>query len=102
MAHNSIGVIMMTLSTIPRFRRGYRMQWEETQQQHVILYPEGMAKLNESAAMILELVDGESCVATIIDKLNQRFPEAGGIDEDVIDFLQAAYLQKWIMVVDAN
>ncbi|HBQ81209.1 MAG TPA: pyrroloquinoline quinone biosynthesis peptide chaperone PqqD, partial [Erwinia persicina] len=27
------------------FRRGYRLQWEEVQNCHVILYPEGMAKL---------------------------------------------------------
>lgn len=93
---------MMTLSAIPAFRRGYRMQWEETQQQHVILYPEGMAKLNESAAMILELVDGTASVDAIIEQLNTRFPDAGGVDEDVIDFLQAAYRQKWIMVSDTK
>jgi len=29
----------------PMFRRGYRLQWEEVQGCHVILYPEGMAKL---------------------------------------------------------
>jgi len=78
------------------------MQWEETQQQHVILYPEGMAKLNESAAMILELVDGVASVDLIIEKLNARFPDAGGVDEDVIDFLQAAYRQKWILLNDAK
>ncbi|PPS58457.1 pyrroloquinoline quinone biosynthesis peptide chaperone PqqD [Pantoea sp. BRM17] len=35
---------------IPAFRRGYRLQWEAAQQSHVVLYPEGMAKLNETAA----------------------------------------------------
>lgn len=94
--------MMMTLSAVPCFRRGYRMQWEDTQQQHVILYPEGMAKLNESAAMILELVDGVASVDLIIEKLNTRFPDAGGVDEDVIDFLQAAYRQKWILLNDAK
>ncbi len=93
---------MMTLSSVPCFRRGYRMQWEEAQQQNVILYPEGMAKLNESAAMILELVDGVASVDTIIETLNTRFPDAGGVDEDVIDFLQAAYRQKWIIVRDKD
>ena len=78
------------------------MQWEATQDCHVILYPEGMAKLNETAAMILEQVDGKRTVAQIIDLLNQRFPEAGGVDDDVVDFLQAAGKQKWIMFHDAN
>ncbi|VFT72728.1 coenzyme PQQ synthesis protein D [Klebsiella aerogenes] len=40
----------------------------------MILYPEGMAKLNETAAAILELVDGRRDVAAIIAMLNERFP----------------------------
>ena len=28
----------------PVFRRGYRLQWEQVQNSHVILYPEGMAE----------------------------------------------------------
>ncbi len=62
----------------------------------MILYPEGMAKLNETAAAILELVDGRRDVAAIIAMLNERFPEAGGVDDDVIEFLQIACQQKWI------
>ncbi len=56
----------------------------------------GMAKLNETAAAILELVDGRRDVAAIIAMLNERFPEAGGVDDDVIEFLQIACQQKWI------
>lgn len=87
----------MQKSAIIAFRRGYRLQWEAAQDSHVILYPEGMAKLNETAAAILELVDGQSDAAKIIAELNARFPEAGGVDDDVIEFLQIAYQQKWII-----
>ncbi|HHD7452863.1 TPA: pyrroloquinoline quinone biosynthesis peptide chaperone PqqD [Klebsiella pneumoniae] len=86
----------MQKTSIVAFRRGYRLQWEVTQESHVILYPEGMAKLNETAAAILELVDGRRDVAAIIAMLNERFPEAGGVDDDVIEFLQIACQQKWI------
>ncbi|KQN48395.1 pyrroloquinoline quinone biosynthesis protein PqqD [Serratia sp. Leaf50] len=79
------------------FRRGFRLQWEPTQDCHVILYPEGMAKLNESAAMILENVDGKRPLSEIIDGLNQRFPEAGGVDDDVKEFFAQSYEQKWII-----
>ncbi len=89
------GVIMQKTSIVA-FRRGYRLQWEAAQESHVILYPEGMAKLNETAAAILELVDGRRDVAAIIAMLNERFPEAGGVDDDVIEFLQIACQQKWI------
>lgn len=93
---------MMNDNLIPAFRRGYRLQWELAQNSHVILYPEGMAKLNESAAVILELVNGQHSVATIISTLNARFPDAEGIDDDVKEFLQAAVEQKWILYHDPN
>lgn len=82
---------------IPAFRRGYRLQWEATQNCHVILYPEGMAKLNESAAAILQRVDGVRPVAALIAELNVAFPDAGGVDDDVKEFFGQAFEQKWII-----
>ncbi|MBA0038229.1 pyrroloquinoline quinone biosynthesis peptide chaperone PqqD [Pantoea sp. BIGb0393] len=84
-------------NVIPAFRRGYRMQWEAAQESHVVLYPEGMAKLNETATAILELVDGKQDVAAITATLDARFPEAGGVGDDVKEFLQSAVEQKWIL-----
>ncbi len=82
---------------IPAFRRGYRLQWEPTQDCHVILYPEGMAKLNDSATAILQLVDGKQTLASLIAVLNARFPDAGGVDDDVKEFFADAVEQKWII-----
>ena len=90
----------MNENSIVAFRRGYRLQWEAAQDTHVVLYPEGMAKLNETAAAILELVDGKQDVAAIIATLDSRVPEAGGVGPDVIEFLQSAYEQKWIQFRD--
>ena len=90
----------MNENSIVAFRRGYRLQWEAAQDTHVVLYPEGMAKLNETAAAILALVDGKQDVAAIIATLDSRFPEAGGVGPDVTEFLQSAYEQKWIQFRD--
>ena len=43
----------------PRIARLYRLQWEEAQKAHVLLYPEGMIQLNGSAGEILRRCDGE-------------------------------------------
>ncbi|WP_217551278.1 pyrroloquinoline quinone biosynthesis peptide chaperone PqqD, partial [Pantoea sp. GbtcB22] len=75
---------------------GYRMQWEAAQDSHVVLYPEGMAKLNETAVAILELVDGKQDVAAVVATLDARFPDAGGVGDDVKEFLQSPIEQKWI------
>lgn len=84
----------------PVFRRGYRLQWEEAQNSHVILYPEGMAKLNETAAAILLLVDGQRTLAAIIAELSARFPGVPELGADVTEFFVSAYQQKWILFRD--
>jgi len=81
---------------VPRFRRGFRFQWEPAQESYVLLYPEGMVKLNGSAGAILSEVDGQRAVADIVASLEQRFPDAGPLGKDVSEFLQDARHQHWI------
>lgn len=42
-----------SLDSVPALRRGFRFQFEPAQDCHVLLYPEGMVKLNDSAGEIL-------------------------------------------------
>jgi pyrroloquinoline quinone biosynthesis protein D len=84
------------LFKIPVLRRGFRFQWEPAQGCHVLLYPEGMIKLNDSAGAILTEVDGQRSVAAIIDDLSARFPDVPGIDEDILAFLEVARERFWI------
>ena len=63
------------LPKVPAIRRGFRLQFEPAQGCHVLLYPEGMIKLNDSASEILQQVDGKRSVAEIIGNLHQRFPD---------------------------
>lgn len=84
------------MSQIPRFRRGFRFQWEPAQDCYVLLYPEGMVKLNGSAGAILNEVDGQRDVDAIVASLQRRFPEAGNLGPDVREFLNDAEQQHWI------
>lgn len=77
-------------------RPGWRLQWEQAQGRHVLLYPEGMVQLNASAGAILELLDGERDVAAIIHVLRERFPAAEGLEGDIREFLGEALAQGWI------
>ncbi|HAF90907.1 MULTISPECIES: pyrroloquinoline quinone biosynthesis peptide chaperone PqqD [Stutzerimonas] len=84
------------LLKVPALRRGYRFQFEPAQGCHVLLYPEGMIKLNESASAVLELVDGARTAGAIVAELQARFPEAEGIEEDILGFLEVALERFWI------
>ena len=82
--------------SVPAIRRGFRRQFEPAQGCHVLLYPEGMIKLNDSASEILQQVDGKRSVAEIIGNLQQRFPDVPSIDEDILAFMEVAHAQFWI------
>jgi pyrroloquinoline quinone biosynthesis protein D len=61
----------------------------------VLLYPEGMVKLGQSAGEILKRVDGVSAVSAIIADLERAFPGAD-LRHDVTDFLEHARDKGWI------
>lgn len=72
------------------------MQWEEAQQCHVLLYPEGMIRLNGSAGEILKCCDGLSSVEQIVAKLEEKFKKAG-LRNDIEALLTHAYQENWIV-----
>jgi pyrroloquinoline quinone biosynthesis protein D len=86
----------LNLEQVPALRRGYRFQWEPAQNCHVLLYPEGMIKLNDSAGAVLAEVDGARSVGAIVADLQARFPDAEGIAEDILAFLEVAHERFWI------
>ena len=53
----------------------HRFQWEEAQSCYVILFPEGMVKLNGGAGEVLNLVDGKRTVADIVLALTAKFSD---------------------------
>ena len=75
----------------------YQFQWEEAQQCHVLLYPEGLIKMSESAAEIIQRCQQKSTLEGLINELNRAFPDAEGMAEDVREFLKDAQRQAWIV-----
>jgi pyrroloquinoline quinone biosynthesis protein D len=73
----------------------HRLQWEEAQQQYVILYPEGMVELNATAAEILKLCNGTRTANDIVAELEAKF-ETTGLKDDITELLEAALANGWI------
>lgn len=86
---------MHTVPDKPALSRLFRMQWEEAQGNYVLLYPEGMVKLNQSAAEILKRCDGQHTPQAIVGELEQAF-NCSGLQGDVEDFLRAAGEHGWL------
>ena len=83
-------------SVVPRVGPGFRLQWEAAQDCHVLLYPEGMVKLNGSAGEIIRRCDGQRSVAAIVTELEQAF-SAQGLEADVLAFVQMAADKRWLV-----
>ena len=79
----------------PRVAAGFRLQWEPAQECHVLLYPEGMVKLNQSAGEILKRCDGARNAAEIVADLETAFG-ATGLEHDVLSFIDIAGAQRWL------
>ena len=82
-------------SAIPRIAPLYRMQWEEAQNCHVLLYPEGMVKLSGSAGEIMKRIDGKLSIRGILEDLGTVFPGVP-LEQDVLKFLAVAYGNGWL------
>ena len=83
------------LDSTPALASMFRLQWEEVQQSWVLLYPEGMVKLNGSAGEIIKRLDGQKNVTALIAALEKDF-EATGLQNDVLAFLEIANKQGWV------
>ena len=83
------------LLSTPALSAMFRLQWEEVQQAWVLLYPEGMVKLNGSAGEIIKRLDGKKNVTALIAELEKDF-ETTGLQQDVLAFLDIAKQQGWV------
>ncbi len=73
----------------------YLFRWEESQQSHILLYPEGVVKLNETAGEILSCCTGEKSVREVIEELKARYTE-GDVTSGVLKFLEVSHANGWI------
>ena len=85
----------LSIDSRPRVGAGFRLQWEPVQEAHVLLYPEGMVKLNGSAGEIMKRCDGERSIAAIVSELETAF-NAQGLQGDVLAFVEMAARQRWL------
>jgi pyrroloquinoline quinone biosynthesis protein D len=82
----------------PIIERRFRLQWEAAQNSHVLLYPEGMIKLNGSAGEILKRCNGEATIDDITADLERAFATTG-LAGEVMAFVALALQKQWLAVL---
>jgi pyrroloquinoline quinone biosynthesis protein D len=84
--------------TRPRLVTGARLRYDEVREQHVLLIPEGVVRLNASAAEVLELCDGDRSLDDIVRALSTRY-EGADVRDDVLELVDA--MAQRGLVIDA-
>ncbi len=72
----------------------YLFRWEESQESHILLYPEGVVKLNKTAGEILSLCTGEKSVREMIEELKAHYTE-GDVESGVHKCREESYAKGW-------
>ena len=84
--------------TRPRLVTGARLRYDEVREEHVLLIPEGVVRLNPTAAAVLELCDGERSLDEIVGAVSARYAGAD-VHDDVLELVDA--MAQRGLVVDA-
>jgi len=89
--------IALSADARPRLSPHFMFRWEASQDAYILLYPEGLIKLNLSAGEILKHCDGERTVAAIVAELQAAFPDhAEKIASGVQAFVDLASDKGWL------
>jgi pyrroloquinoline quinone biosynthesis protein D len=84
----------VNLTDVVELHPMYMLRWEESEQAHILLYPEGIVKLNSSAGEILKRFVGGRQVAEVITELSLLCPDED-ITADILAFLEIANDKGW-------
>ena len=84
--------------TRPRLATGARLRYDDVREEHLLLIPEGVVRLNPTAAEVLELCDGERSIDAIVGELSARY-DGADVRDDVRGLVDA--MAQRGLVVDA-
>ena len=82
----------------PRLSRRVRCQWDPVRERQVVLLPEGVLVLNETAAAILALCDGAHNVAMLAAELGTRYGQ--DVEQDILHLLERLAARQVVEVTD--
>jgi pyrroloquinoline quinone biosynthesis protein D len=79
----------------PRLRRGGRLHRDDARGVDLLLVPERVIRLSDTASAVLRLCDGARTVADIVLELQARY-EGTQLRSEVVAFLGQARDERWL------
>ncbi|WP_232490274.1 pyrroloquinoline quinone biosynthesis peptide chaperone PqqD [Neobacillus cucumis] len=97
-------------SSFPKLATKARLKFDKVREKHLLLLPERVVVLNETAASILTLCDGSRTVHTIAEDLRSSLQagteelstdallDLNEMKEDITEFLREMEVQGWVVI----
>lgn len=103
-------VELILASNFPKLAPKGRLKFDKVRGKHLLLLPEKVVVLNETAASILTLCNGNETVHSITEKLRMSLrrnrsetetdalPDFEKMEEDITNFLREMVDQRWVVI----
>ncbi|MGH3823475.1 MAG: pyrroloquinoline quinone biosynthesis peptide chaperone PqqD [Pseudonocardiaceae bacterium] len=85
----------MSLTDTPRLRRGVRVGTDPLSDETILLFPEGVLFLNETAAAVIQRCDGSRSIADVVQALSDEYNDV--VAEDVMSLLRDLIAQRLLV-----
>ncbi len=94
-------------SGFPKLAQKGRLKFDKVREKHLLLLPEKVVVLNETAASILALCDGNESIHSITEKMrnsleSENKPEFEIMKADITGFIWKMVDEGWVVMQDAR
>lgn len=92
-------IMLVTEQSSPSLGSGTRVHIDPATNEPVILFPEGVLHLSETAQAIISLCDGRRTVREMVDILGSQYDaDQETLQQDVLDVLEELVQRKLVIV----
>jgi pyrroloquinoline quinone biosynthesis protein D len=81
---------------VPVLAPNVRVKWDHVRQKHLLLFPEGLLVLNQTAQEIISKCDGKHKVLMIVRSLGNKYKI--NVDEDVREMLSRLVEKRLLLL----
>lgn len=90
-------------TSFPKLAQKGRLKFDKVREKHLLLLPEKVVVLNETAASILALCDGNESVHTITEKMrssleSENLPDFEVMQADITKFILQMVDEGWVVM----
>lgn len=93
-------MVFISDTSIPRLAPKVRVKWDHIRQKYLLLFPEGVLVLNQTAQEIIAMCNGHHNVIAIVRTLSDRY-KSQDVDLDVREMLNRLCEKRLLLLSES-